>query len=230
MPRAAGAGRQAVSSGLPAVLVMARAPRRGEVRHALEPLLGLDGCLALHAALIAEAMRWARALEPREIYVAHEPADAGRELQRLVGEDAILFPQNGEGIAGRVADAVGRISAHSSGPILIVWPDLPSLRPIHADATRIDLADGVDLVLGPVFDGGYYLIALARPLPSLFALPEAVWRGPDSFSQVLAAATQAGLEVGVLRGERALHRPADVRAALADPLLPEAVARALGRR
>ena len=85
-------------------------------------------------------------------------------------------------------------------------------------------------MLGPVFDGGYYLIALARPLPSLFALPEQVWRGPDSFNQVLTAAGHAGLEVGLLRGERALHRPADVRAALADPLLPEPVARALGRR
>jgi hypothetical protein len=74
------------------------------------------------------------------------------------------------------------------------------------------------------------MIALARPLPSLFALPEAVWRGPDSFNQVLAAAGRAGLEVGLLRGERALHRPADVRAALADPLLPESVAKALGRR
>jgi hypothetical protein len=33
-----------------------------------------------------------------------------------------------------------------------------------------------------------------------------------------------------LRAERALHRPADVRAALADPTLPAPVARALGRR
>jgi hypothetical protein len=214
----------------PAVLVMVRAPRRGEVRHALEPLIGLDGCLALQTALIVEAMRWARSLAPRAIYIAHEPADAGRDLQRLVGEDVVVFPQNGDGIAGRVADAVGRVSAHSAGPIFIIWPDLPRLGAIHAQATRIDLSHGADLVLGPVFDGGYYLIALARPLPSLFAMPEAVWRGPDSFNQVLVAANRAGLEVGVLRGERALHRPADVRAALADPLLPEAVARALGRK
>ena len=41
---------------------MARAPRRGEVRHALEPLIGLDGCVALQTALIVEALRWARAL------------------------------------------------------------------------------------------------------------------------------------------------------------------------
>lgn len=229
--RASGTARSAGNgSGPPAVLLMARAPRRGEVRHALEPLIGLDGCVALQTALIVEAMRWARSLEPRELYVAHEPADAGRDLQRLVGEDVVLFPQNGDGIAGRVADAVARISAHSPGPIFIVWPDLPRLGQIHAEAARIDLADGADLVLGPVFDGGYYLISLSRPLPSLFALPEQVWRGPDSFNQVLRAATRAGLEVGVLRWERALHRPADARAALADPLLPEAVGKALGRK
>ncbi len=220
----------ALSSFLPAVLIMARAPRRGEVRHALEPLIGLDGCVALQAALFMEALRWARTLSPREIYIAHDPADAGRDLQRLAGEDAILFPQNGDGIAGRVADAVGRVSAHSSGPIAIVWPDLPRFSQVHAEATRLDLSGGADLVLGPVFDGGFYLIALARPLPSLFALAEQVWRGPDSFNQVLLAATRSGLEVGVLRGERALHRPADLRAALADPLLPESVARALGRK
>lgn len=222
-----------VSAGpevLPAVLVMARAPRRGEVRHALEPLIGLDGCVALQTALLAEAMRWARDFEPRALYVAHEPADAGHDLQRLVGEDVTLFPQNGDGIAGRVADAVARVSAHSSGPVFVVWPDLPRFNRIHAEAAKLDLATGADLVLGPVFDGGYYLIALARPLPSLFALPEQVWRGPDSFNQVLTAAGHAGLEVGLLRAERALHRPDDVRAALADPLLPEPVAKALGRK
>lgn len=233
MPRgSAGADTRPSITGdfMPAVLLMARAPRRGEVRHALEPLIGLDGCVALQAALIVEALKWARSVDPRAVYIAHDPADAGRDLHRLAGEDVTLFPQNGDGIAGRVADAVGRVSAHSTGPIFIVWPDLPRFGPSIERATRIDLSDGADLVLGPVFDGGYYLIALARPLPSLFAMPEAVWRGPDSFNQVLLAANRAGLEVGMLRGERALHRPADVRAALADPLLPEAVGRALGRK
>jgi glycosyltransferase A (GT-A) superfamily protein (DUF2064 family) len=214
----------------PAVLIMAKAPRRGEVRHALEPLIGLDGCVALQTALLVEAVRWARSVVPRAIYIAHEPADAGKDLQRLTGSDVNVLPQNGDGIAGRVADAVARVSSHSAGPIFVIWPDLARFSSHHARAARLDLADGVDLVLGPVFDGGYYLLALARPLPSLFALPEAVWRGPDSFSQVLTAAGAAGLEVGLLRSERALHRPADVRAALADPLLPESVAKALGRR
>jgi glycosyltransferase A (GT-A) superfamily protein (DUF2064 family) len=220
--------RPAAATPAPAVLVMARSPRRGEVRKALESILGPDGCLALQAVLIRQALEWARSLEPRAIYVAHEPADARPEMRLVTGPDVGLFPQNGDGISGRMADAVARVAAHGPGPIVIVWPDLPEFRQAHAVGVIADLDAGVDVVFGPVFDGGYYLIAISRPLPSLFALPEQVWRAADAISQVVSAADQAGLEVGLLRAERALHRPADVRAALADPLLPAAVARVLG--
>jgi glycosyltransferase A (GT-A) superfamily protein (DUF2064 family) len=209
------------------MLVMVHAPRRGEVRKALEPVLGLEGCVALQTVLIRQAVEWGRALEPRAIYVAHEPADAGTEMRLLAGSDVVVFPQNGDGISGRVADAVARVAAHGRGPIIIVWPDLPEFREVHTIGVLADLEAGADVVFGPVFDGGYYLIAISGPLPSLFALPEQVWRAPDAMNQVLSAAAEAGLEVGLLRAERALHRPADVRAALADPLLPEAVGRVL---
>jgi uncharacterized protein len=212
-----------------AVLAMVRAPRRGEVRRALEPVLGPERCAALQATLIVQTIAWATAVAPDGVHLAHEPADARGELTRLTGAEATLFPQNGEGIAGRLADAVARVFAHHDGPLLIVWPDLPRLRQEHARSALDDLAAGCDVVLGPAIDGGFYLIGIDRPLPKLFALPENAWRSPDVMTIGLAAAREAGLELGLLRAERALHRPADVRAALADPLLPADVARVLGR-
>jgi glycosyltransferase A (GT-A) superfamily protein (DUF2064 family) len=209
---------------------MARAPRRGEVLRALEPVLGVDGCVALQSALISQAIRWAEEVAPGAVHIAHNPPDAGRELRALAGADAALFPQNGDGIAGRLADAAARVFARSNRPLVIVWPDLPQLRPEHARAALDDLQAGCDLVLGPVIDGGLYLIALRRPLPKLFALPEQVWRSPDIMAIGMGAVRDAGLEIGILRAERALHRPADVRAALADPTLPDAVARLLRGR
>jgi glycosyltransferase A (GT-A) superfamily protein (DUF2064 family) len=113
---------------------------------------------------------------------------------------------------------------------LIVWPDLPRLRPQHAQAALEDLDAGCDIVLGPVFDGGFYLVAIPVPTPTLFSLPELSWRSADATAICLQAAREAGLEVGILRAERALHRPADLRAALADPTLPEDLARVLRRR
>jgi uncharacterized protein len=206
---------------------MVRAPRRGEVRRALEPVLGPERCATLQATLIVQTIAWANAVAPDCVHIAHEPADARAEISRLSGATATLFPQNGEGIAGRLADAVARVFAHHDGPLLIVWPDLPRLRQEHARSALGDLATGCDVVLGPAIDGGFYLIGINRPLPKLFALPENAWRSPDVMTIGLAAARDAGLEIGLLRAERALHRPADVRAALADPLLPGDVARVL---
>jgi glycosyltransferase A (GT-A) superfamily protein (DUF2064 family) len=211
------------------VLIMARAPRRGEVRRALEPLIGPDGCVALQAELIAQAARWAHKVAPGGVHVAHDPPDAGPEVRALTGSEASVFPQNGDGIAGRLADAAARVFARSHGPLIIVWPDLPRLRPQHAQGALDDLRAGCDVVLGPAIDGGLYMVAIGRPLPKLFSLPEHAWRSPDVMTMGVAAAREAGLEIGILRAERALHRPADLRAAVADPLLPESVAKILRR-
>ena len=217
-----------MNAGAPAVLIMARAPRRGQVRLALEPLLGADVTIALQTALITNSVVWATQVAPGQVHVAHDPPDAGPQVRELVGPGVTLFPQTGSGIAGRVAEGVGRVFARREGPLLIAWPDLPRFRPQHASGALDDLANGCDLVLGPVIDGGFYLIGLSRPLPELFGLPEEVWRDHDAMTLAVAAARDAGLEIGILRAERALQRPADVRAALADPLLPEEIRRILG--
>jgi glycosyltransferase A (GT-A) superfamily protein (DUF2064 family) len=218
-----------MSDASPAVLIMARAPRRGEVLRALEPVLGVDGCLALHLALTTATVAWAHEVAPEAVYVAHDPPDGGPDLRPVIGQGATLFPQNGEGIAARVSDAAARVFAHRERPLLVVWPNLPRLRPEHATAALDDLSAGCDVVLGPVIDGGLYLIGISRPVPKLFALPEQSWRGRDVMMIGLSAVREAKLEVGILRAERALHRPADVRAALADPLLPDGLAKILRR-
>jgi glycosyltransferase A (GT-A) superfamily protein (DUF2064 family) len=210
------------------VLIMARAPRPGESRVALEPQLGPRRCAELQATLILAAARWGTALGG-SVHMAHSPADAGAELRALLPEGTTLFPQSGEGIAGRLADASARVFARSGDPLLVVWPDLPALRPGHAAAALADLEDGCDVVLGPVVDGGFYLVGLARPLQNLFSVPEGAWRDTDAMRLAFEAAHQAGLELGLLRVERALRQPADVDAALADPCLEPELARILGR-
>jgi glycosyltransferase A (GT-A) superfamily protein (DUF2064 family) len=198
------------------------------VRRALEPLLGPDRCAALQAKLIKGAVAWGAELAPNAVHVAHDPPDAAAEIRMLLSPGMVLFPQNGDGIAGRLADAAARVFARHTGPLLIVWPDLPRLRSDHACAALDDLGTGCDVVLGPALEGGFYLIGISRPLPKLFALPERAWRSPDAMA-LAAAVRDAGLELGILRPERPLQRPSDVRAALADPLLPDDIGRILGQ-
>jgi glycosyltransferase A (GT-A) superfamily protein (DUF2064 family) len=219
-----------MSDAAPAVVIMARAPRRGTVHLALEPLIGAEGCVSLHTALLLRTMGWAREVGRERVFIAYEPPDARAELTSLLGAGATFFPQNGEGIASRTAAASAQVFAAGERPLLIVWPVLPRLTMTHAAGALDDLADGCDVVLGPVLDGGLYLVGVRRPAPALFGLPEHSWRSPELVGIAITAARRSGLQVGLLRTERALQRPADVRSALADPLLAPELQRVLRRR
>jgi hypothetical protein len=214
----------------PAVVVMAEAARPGQVRRALEPLVGPAGCAALQSALILAAVTWAHDVAAGAVSVACDPADAESEMRALLPAGTTVFPQTGEGIGPRVAEATARVLAGETRPVLVVWPDLPRLRPAHAAAALGDLEAGCDLTLGPVIDGGFYLVGIDRQQPKLFALPDEAWRTSDVMGMALAAGQETGLEVGILRAERALQRPADLRAALVDPTLAPELRGILGSR
>ena len=67
-----------------------------------------------------------------------------------------------------------------------------------------------DLVLGPAQDGGYYLLALARPAPLLFdGIP---WRPPGVLQATLARADFLGLRTRLLKPMRDVDTLGDLRA------------------
>jgi hypothetical protein len=171
----------------PAILVMAFASAGPE---ALDAALGAERAAAVRACLHGRTMAWAQTFAPGAVRVAADDETAAWAAERVWAE-------------------------HGDGPLLVAWPDLPRWRAEHATAALSDLADECTLALGPVFDGGFYLLALARPLPSVLARPA----GPDVLGMAIAAAHEAQAQVGLLRAERGLHSGGDVAAALADPLL-----------
>jgi glycosyltransferase A (GT-A) superfamily protein (DUF2064 family) len=174
---------------------------------AMAAVLGPERADALTALLRARALAAAEAVAPR----GEPDADSAADRADL---PAVLRA------------AVDRVWSDSedlqdAGPLLLLWPDLPRWRPAHVEAALSDLAEGCDLAIGPVFDGGFYLLGLARPVPSLLELDSQSWQSPDAMALTLAVAARGGVEAGLLRAERALRTEGDVAAALADPLLDE---------
>jgi glycosyltransferase A (GT-A) superfamily protein (DUF2064 family) len=175
---------------------MAPDPERSQRRHAeLAPLFADESRVAsIEALLELRALEWARAL-------------AG-------GDEAVL------GDLGVVVAAASDLTAAVApdGPTVVVWPELPVWLPETAAAARDDLAAGCAVSIGPVFDGGLYLLALAEPIPELLALGERPWQGVQAMNRVFGVVEQGQLEVGLLRAERGLRQPSDVYALRADPL------------
>jgi glycosyltransferase A (GT-A) superfamily protein (DUF2064 family) len=133
----------------------------------------------------------------------------------------VLEPQE------RLAGATRAAFARHGGPLLLAAADTPRLTTAHARMALDDLAGGADATFGPGMDGGWYLAALAAPRPELFDLAAEVWDGPVVMARTLEVARRLGLEIGLLRMERALRTPEDLVALRADPLSPSDVSDAV---
>jgi uncharacterized protein len=207
-----------------AAVVIAKAPRPGLCKTRLEPLLGAEGCARLQAGLVRRAAAWASSVG--DAFVAFTPGDARDEVAALA-PGATLIEQSSGDLGDRLAAATGSVLEQHGGPVVLIGVDTPQLDASHAEAALEDLRCGIDVTFGPAADGGYYLVGLREPHPELFALPTDKWGGPEVFGLTLAAAAEARVSLGMLKSERDLDDPADVRAFLADPLTPPEVAELL---
>jgi glycosyltransferase A (GT-A) superfamily protein (DUF2064 family) len=180
------------------VLVLGSESGVGTAATQLRAVLGAERAGDVGQLLLARALAWAR-----------DVAAAGR-LSSVPG---------GGGSSAAIASAASRALDDHEGPLLIIWPHLGRWRNLHAQGAIDDLDSGCELSVGPIFAGGFYLLGLTRLVPELFELPDEAWRSPEALGLVLGAAHRAGLSAGLLRPERGILTPADVRAALADPSL-----------
>lgn len=155
--------RRSSASHPPAVVVMAKAPQPGRSKTRLCPPLTLE-----QAAEVAAA-----ALEDTLTAVAELAADRplrpvlaldGPILQRVPDGIAVLR-QRGRGLGRRLAHAARAVG----GPLALIGMDTPQVSAeLLGSALDTLLRPGVDAVLGPALDGGWWALGLRRPLRRLF--------------------------------------------------------------
>ncbi|MBU3741143.1 MAG: glycosyltransferase [Candidatus Kapabacteria bacterium] len=100
--------------------------------------------------------------------------------------------QQGDDLGKRMLHA---ITHHAPARCVIVGTDAPD---VNADTVRaaFDALDEHDVVLGPAYDGGYYLIGMRQPRAELF--DGIAWSTDQVLTQTLTAATAAGASVHLL--------------------------------
>ncbi len=213
------------------VLVMSRAPRPGHTKTRLQPLLGAHGCARLQTALITHTATIAAAAAPGSVFVAVDPAGALREVADLIDPTLTamrVFAQQGGSLGDRMHAALTYTARARPGPVVLIGTDVPHLNAAHIRTAVHMLECGDDVVFGPAADGGYYLIAVNRPNPAVFAIDPALWGGPRVLEASVAAARDAGLHIGFLPILEDLDTAEDARALIDDDTVPLAIRSLLG--
>ena len=150
-------------------IVFARAPREGEVKTRLIPLLGADGAAALHRQLVQRTLVTATeaALGPVELHAAGSEDAFLREYAQRFG--IALLPQHGADLGARMHHAFEE-GLRRQARVILIGTDCPVLATRHLQDAASALGRGNDAVLVPAEDGGYALIGLTRCDRRLFEL------------------------------------------------------------
>jgi rSAM/selenodomain-associated transferase 1 len=190
------------SSGSDRVLViMAKAPRPGEVKTRLTSSLSPDAVTAFYCCLLDDTLALARSLQDVEVSIMCPDSDVD-ELARLStrevpGNEVSIVAQKGDGLAAGLTSVFAHFAPDHQKDghqrrIIAFNSDSPHLpRSVLEDAFETLAAH--DVVVGPTHDGGYYLVGAKASHPTLFA---ADGMGTSSAFERLLSRTRA-LELSV---------------------------------
>jgi uncharacterized protein len=156
------------SSGSDRVLViMAKAPRPGRVKTRLIPGLSPEIVTAFYRCLLEDTLALARSLNEVEVAIMCPDSDVN-ELERLADDDVTVVAQSGEGLAAGLTSVFAQFAERHPRRTIAFNSDSPHLPPSVLEGA-FEALTANDVVVGPTYDGGYYLVGATASYPTLFA-------------------------------------------------------------
>jgi uncharacterized protein len=156
------------SSGTDRVLViMAKAPRLGEVKTRLALSLSPDAVIAFYRCLLHDTLTLAHSLSDVQVAIMCPESDVS-ELTELAGSEVQVVAQQGGGLAAGLSSVFAQFAHAQQRRVIAFNSDSPHLPPaVLEDAFQI--LNAHDVVVGPTHDGGYYLVGAKASHSTLFA-------------------------------------------------------------
>lgn len=176
-----------------ALYVIARAPRAGFAKTRLGRTIGHERAISLYRAFLRDlAARFSDSPFPPGWYVT--PSDAWPEISELTGETGRVIFQGDGDLTERQRDLFRGAKGRGEGRTVLIAADSPHLG-VEVVEEAFRYLDSSDLVFGPTFDGGYYLIGMRGYHDVLNGVPMSVGTELD---HITARAQLAGLSVSLL--------------------------------
>lgn len=201
-----------------AVALVTKAPEPGAAKTRLCPPLSPEEAAAAAAAMIADTLAVARD-SGYAVWVVFAGDEA--VLRRTVGDDVALLPQRGQSLGERLAAAQKDLFGRGFARVALLGGDCPTVG-VATLRQAVDALDAADVCIVPAVDGGYTLLASARPCPEVLT---AVTTGSDrTGAETVARAEAAGLATRQLKARYDLDTVEALLAALQAGQLDEAPA------
>lgn len=189
-----------------AIAILAKAPIAGTVKTRLVMMLGVDGATKLQERFTRRMVEIAVAADVGPVKLWGSPDEAHPLFQELSAQFPITLLRQPKGDLGtRMLAAI----IQAARPAIVIGTDCPALTVEHLRSAAAVLRSGTDAVVFPADDGGYVLIGLRRPEPTLFS--DMAWSTDSVMLETRRRITQRGLSSREPAQLWDVDRPSDVR-------------------
>lgn len=176
------------------LLLFAKYPEPGKVKTRLAAALGAEKAALFYKEMVEEVVKKTRPAngEYRPI-LCYDPPDRRDDFAKWL-DLPLLKPQEGADLGEKMKNALAE-SLREAGKVLVIGTDCVDIdRPLVIEA--FGKLDDADIVLGPVKDGGYYLIGCKKIYPEVFTAID--WSTERVLTQTLERARALKLRVSLL--------------------------------
>lgn len=179
------------------LVIVAKEPVPGKVKTRLFPKLSPTAAAGLYRCFLQDRIQEVSSLNGVHRAIAYTPESAKSIFTSLALDGFELFAQQGKHLGERLNNIFLDKLSQGYQAVSIVDSDSPDLpKSLIKESFELLLSKRVDIVFGPCYDGGYYLVAMRKPYPELFRnIP---WSTENVLSVTLEKARKMRLNVKLL--------------------------------
>jgi rSAM/selenodomain-associated transferase 1 len=179
-----------------ALILMSRIPIPGETKTRLMKVLSGEECAQIHRCFLMDIFDALEKIKgATDVFLTYTPEDSLGIIKGLVPEWVSSFPQKGGNLGDRMRNSIETLLNRGYKKVILIGSDIPdiSAKDIDNAFTALDVQD---VVLGPTFDGGYYLIGMKKTHTELFN-DNLKWGHKSVFEATVDIANKCSLKVGL---------------------------------
>lgn len=191
------------------ILIFLKAPVKGRVKTRLAESTGDDMALALYRAFVGDVLETAGSAG--EVLLFHTPENGQGDIRDLVGPEYRMFVQKGMDLGEKMACAFEQVFAMGADRVVLMGTDVPDV-PVFLIREAMESLTNHGSVIGPVADGGYFLIGFKSSAFTRNVFEHIPWSTGRVFEKTLERMGANQIECHVLKTWYDVDTEADLKA------------------
>jgi len=144
-----------------AICIISKYPETGNVKSRLGKEIGDDTALSVYKKILFELVSEHRNAD-YDLFVCFSPSEKKEKFKKMLNLSN-MFPSKGNDLGKIMSNALSHLFKKYD-KVILIGADTPQISTDDINRSFVVL-DSNDIVIGPAFDGGYYLIGMKESLP-----------------------------------------------------------------